>query len=167
MNKDTVPQNYSMSLALFDLAPVLLFGAACLLLWKMTGSILILAGGIISFVSGALKVLWKIIVVVREKNVWPLFVQMRIGMPAGLTAVLAGFIFSCFTRDMHAFWGAALRPLPILFFILSMAGMAAMIRCSSRLDPSEARANWIEQSCNTLAQGAFLACMLFIYQKIV
>lgn len=166
MNRETVPQDYTLSLALFDLVPVLLFGAGCLMLWRMTGSLLILTGGIISFTSGALKVLWKIIVVLRRKNVWPLFVQMRIGMPAGLTAVLAGFLISCFTKDMSGFWSSALRPAPLLFLILSVAGMAAMIKCSSSLDPAEARANWIEQSCNTLAQGAFLICILLIRQNM-
>ena len=166
MNKDTVPQNYTMGLAVFDFVPVLFFGIACYLLWKMTGSLLILLGGLISFVSGTLKVLWKIIVVLQKKNVWPLFIQMRIGLPAGLTLVLIGFIVSCFTKDMSAYWSAALRPLPILFFILYFAGTMAMVRCSKKLDPSEARANWIEQGWNTAAQGAFLINVLLIYLKI-
>ena len=84
MNKDTVPQNYTMGLAIFDFVPVLFFGLASYLLWKMTGSFLVLLGGLACFISGALKVLWKIIVVAKKKNIWPLFVQMRIGMPAGL-----------------------------------------------------------------------------------
>ncbi|MBR3354034.1 MAG: hypothetical protein IKG47_01545 [Oscillospiraceae bacterium] len=163
MNKDTVPQNYTMGLALFDFVPVLLFGLASYLLWKMTGSILVLLGGLVCFISGTLKVLWKIIVVVEKKNVWPLFVQMRIGMPAGLTVVLIGFIVSCFTKDLHAFWSAALRPLPIIFFILYFVGTAAMVRCGTKLDSSEARTNWIEQGCNTVAQGSFFVMMLLIF----
>ena len=166
MNKDTVPENYTMGLALYDFVPILFFGIACWLLWKMTGSFLILLGGLISFVSGALKVLWKIIVVAKKKNVWPLFVQMRIGMPVGLTLVLIGFIVACFTKDLHAFWNAALRPAPILFLILYFAGTAAMVMCGRKLDPVESRTNWIEQSCNTVAQGAFLVNMLLIYLKI-
>ena len=113
-----------------------------------------------------LKVLWKIIVVVRKKNIWPLFVQMRIGMPAGFTLMLTGFLAACITKDMGPFRKALCYPLPILFLILTALGMAAMIVCSFRLDPADAKANWIEQCCNTVAQGAFLAAMLMIKSLI-
>ena len=83
MTKDTIPQDFSLGLALFDALPVILFGMGTWLLWKMTGNVIVLAGAVICFLSGMLKVLWKIIVVIRRKNVWPLFIQMRIGMPAG------------------------------------------------------------------------------------
>ncbi|MDO5137758.1 MAG: hypothetical protein Q4D71_04780 [Oscillospiraceae bacterium] len=166
MNKDTVPENYTMGLALYDFVPVLFFGVACYLLWKMTGSVLVLLGGLVSFISGTLKVLWKIIVVVKKKNIWPLFVQMRIGLPAGLMLVLIGFVVACFTRNMQTFWNAALKPAPILFLLLYFAGTAAMVMCGRKLDSAEAKANWIEQSCNTVAQGAFLINMLLIYSKI-
>ena len=162
MNKDTVPQDYTLGLALFDALPVLFFGVACLILWKMTGSMLILIGGAICFIAGMLKVLWKIIVVIRKKNIWPLFVQMRIGMPAGFTLLLIGFVVSCFTKDMSGFTSGLLRPLPLLFLALYVAGMAAMIVCSSKLDPADSKANWIEQGCNTVAQGAFMFMMLLI-----
>ena len=74
MTKDTVPQNYTLALALFDALPVILFGLASWLLWQMCGNLLVLAGGIVCFAAGMLKVLWKIIVVVRKK----LFQQGRL-----------------------------------------------------------------------------------------
>ncbi len=162
MDKNTVPQNYTMSLALFDAVPVILFGWACLILWRLTGSVLVLAGGVICFTAGMLKVLWKIIVVLKKKNVWPLFVQMRIGMPAGFTLMLAGVVAACIKGDLGGVGKAVLHPLPILFLILYAAGMTAMIMFSKKLDPAELKANWIEQSCNTVAQGAFLAAMMSI-----
>ena len=88
MTKDTVPQHYTLGLAIFDAVPVILFGLASWLLWQMTGSTVLLIGGVICFAAGLLKVLWKFIVVIQKKNVWPLFVQMRIGMPAGFTLML-------------------------------------------------------------------------------
>ena len=103
MTKDTVPQNYTVGLALFDVVPVIFFGLASWLLWKMTGSVVLLIGGAICFAAGMLKVLWKFIVVLQKKNVWPLFMQMRIGMPAGFTLMLIGFLIACFTKDMSLF----------------------------------------------------------------
>ena len=88
MTKDTVPQDYTLDLAIFDVVPVILFGLASWLLWQMSGSAVLLIGGVICFAAGMLKVLWKFIVVLRKKNVWPLFVQMRIGMPVGFTLML-------------------------------------------------------------------------------
>lgn len=162
MTKDTVPQNYTVGLALFDVVPVIFFGLASWLLWKMTGSVVLLIGGAICFAAGMLKVLWKFIVVLQKKNVWPLFMQMRIGMPAGFTLMLIGFLIACFTKDMSLFWSGLLRPVPIMFVIITVLGMVAMIRCGARLDPANPKANWIEQTCNTVAQGAFLAAMLII-----
>ena len=162
MDKNTVPQDYTLGLALFDAVPVILFGWACLELWKLTGSVPVLIGGLICFVAGMLKVLWKIIVVLKKKNVWPLFVQMRIGMPAGFTLLLIGVIAACITKDLSAVGKAVLHPLPIICLILYCAGIAAMIICGKKLDSADLKANWIEQSCNTVAQGAFLAAMLAI-----
>lgn len=165
MTKDTIPQEYTIGLAVFDAVPVVLFGLASLLLWFMTGNILVLIGGLICFISGLLKVLWKVLVVIRKENVWPLFVQMRIGMPLGMLLMLTGFIISCFLHNMRFFWNALLHPMPILFIILTVIGMAAMIRYGSKLDPTEAKANWIEQGCNTVAQGSFFLAMLMIWLK--
>ena len=156
-----VPQNYTMSLALFDAVPVILFAAASLLLWQMSGNRLILLGGLISFVSGMIKVLWKIIVVCEKKNIWWMFVQMRKGMPLGMTLLLIGFIVACLSGKLSAYAASFLRPLPLICLTVSVCALVAMIVCSAKLDPKEARANWIEESCNTLAQGAFLLAVLF------
>ena len=163
MTKDTIPQDFSLGLALFDALPVILFGMGTWLLWKMTGNGIVLAGAVICFLSGMLKVLWKIIVVIRRKNVWPLFIQMRIGMPAGFVLLIFGMILSFAARELDSFLSGLLRPMPLLFIVISAIGMMGMILCSSKLDSSDVRANWIEQGCNTVAQGAFFMSMLLAY----
>ncbi len=163
MTKDTIPQNFTMGLVLFDAVPVILFGMASWILWILTGSPLVLLGGAVCFVSGMLKVLWKGIVVVRQKNVWPLFIQMRIGMPVGFIMLIAGFVIACVTKDMAMFLRGLARPLPVIFIIIFILGMAAMIVCGAKLNSEDLRANRIEQSCNCIAQGAFFLAMLFVY----
>jgi hypothetical protein len=160
ITKDSIPQEYTLALAVFDAVPVVLFGLASLVLWRITGQPLVLIGGIVSFTSGLLKVVWKFLVVIRKENIWPLFVQMRIGMPIGFLLILIGFVISCVANDMSFFWKGLFRPLPITFVILAIFGMVAMIVCSSKLDPAKAGANWIEQGCNTVAQGAFFMALL-------
>ena len=169
MNKDTLPEDYTLGLAAFDAVPVILFGMASKLLACMTGSVLVILGGVICFVSGMLKVLWKFLVVLRRKNVWPLFVQMRIGMPAGFMVMLAGLIAGLFKKNHkeRAVIGKAVcQPAQIVFLLLSAAGIGAMIFCGKKLDSTQAKANWIEQGCNTAAQGSFLAAMVCIAKKL-
>ena len=169
MNRDSLPEDYTLGLAAFDAVPVILFGLASRLLARMTGSVLVLLGGVICFVSGMLKVLWKFLVVLRRKNVWPLFVQMRIGMPAGFMVMLAGLVACLLKKDRReraAIGKAVLRPAPLFFLLLSAAGIGAMIFCGKKLDSAQAKANWIEQGCNTAAQESFLAAMALIAKTL-
>ena len=159
MNKDIVPQDYSMKLALFDAVPVILFGASSILMFRMTSSILVLLGGIICFITGMLKVLWKIIVVTKHKNVWPLFVQMRVLMPVGFCTMFLGCMIGLITGKATRFFFVMAHPLPILFWLISVAGIFGMIMCAKNLDSIKASSNWIEETCNTLAQGSFLIAM--------
>ena len=163
MTKDTVPKDFTLGLALFDAVPVILFGMGTWLLWKMTGSVIVLAGAVICFFSGMLKVLWKIIVVIEQKNVWPFFIQMRIEMPAGFVLLILGLILAFAAGNLSFFLSGLLRPMPLLFILVSVIGMAGMILCGSKLVSADVRANWIEQGCNTVAQGAFFISMLLTY----
>ena len=159
MNKDIVPQDYTMKLALFDAVPVILFGASSIIMFRMTSSLLVLLGGIICFIAGMLKVLWKILVVVKQKNVWFLFEQMRIFMPLGFCVMFLGCVIGFFTGKAARFFYVMSQPLPILFWLFSVAGIIGMIMCAKRLDSVKASSNWIEETCNTLAQGSFLIAM--------
>ena len=62
MTKDIVPENFTISMALVDAIPVIFFGLSMIAISKIFGSVLFLIGAIIVFLSGALKVLWKVIV---------------------------------------------------------------------------------------------------------
>lgn len=166
MNKDIIPENYSLGLAFFDAVPVVLFGIASVILWKIIGGPFILLGGLICFTSGMLKVLWKFIVVIKNKNVWPLFLQMRIGMPIGFLIIIIGLIAAEFRGTLSTFVVALFHPLPIFFLVLTGLGMAAMIICGSRLDSSDVKDNWIEQTFNTMAQGSFLITTLLCLSAI-
>lgn len=160
MNKDIVPENFTLGLALFDAVPVILFGVATFILWQNIGGLFLFLGALVCFVSGMLKVLWKIIVVLHSKNVWPLFLQMRIGMPIGFVFLIIGFIVAGFKGNLSTFGTGLLHPLPLIFLIITIAGMTGMIICGSKLDSSDVKANWIEQICNTIAQASFLLVVL-------
>ena len=161
MGRDVVPQGYTLGLVLFDAAPVALFGGGCWLLWRMSGRPLVLLGGMVCFLAGMLKVLWKLLVVTRRKNVWPLFAQMRLGMPLGFTLILLGLLMP--GPSLAPLGLAIARPGPILCLAIAALGMAGMILCGAKLDAADPKANWVEQGCNTVAQGAFLLAMILAY----
>lgn len=55
-------------------------------------SALFVAGAVVCLVSGVVKVLWKGIAAVTRRNIWPMFVQMRVFMPAGFALIAAAGI---------------------------------------------------------------------------
>lgn len=156
MTKDVVPEDFTMGLALMDALPVLFFGIGSLFMGRIAGSGIVLAGGFVCFATGMLKVAWKIIVVLQKKNIWPLFVQMRICMPIGFVLMIIG----CFLGDAGKLGHALLNPASLVFLALFVVGMFLMIRFAMKLDASNVRDNWIEQWLNALAQGAFMVSMI-------
>ena len=70
ITKDTVPEDFTLSLALVDALPVLFFGGSMILTALLFKSRLFLIGALACFWAGAAKVLWKIIVVKKKKNSW-------------------------------------------------------------------------------------------------
>ena len=154
---------YTMGLALVDLMPVLMFLMSGLIMWNMYGSPLLLAGVLACFTGGLCKAVWKIIVVKAKKDISGLTRAFHILMPAGFVLLIFGMILSFAAGKLASFLSGLLRPMPLLFIVISAIGMMGMILCSSKLDSSDVRANWIEQGCNTVAQGAFFMSMLLAY----
>ena len=59
MTKDTIPENFTLSLALVDALPVLFFGGSMILIGLLFGNPLFLIGATLCFWAGAAKVLWN------------------------------------------------------------------------------------------------------------
>lgn len=160
ITKDSVPEGFSVPLALVDAIPVAVFAIAFIVLGKKAkASFLIPLGGLIAFIGGAIKVAWKIIVAVKKKNIWWMFVQMRYTMPLGFVLILIGCIIS------HAALGAAfagIGPASIVFFALWFLGMCLMGVFAKKLDNADPKANWIEQGTNGIAQICLLIGLILL-----
>ncbi|MBQ8083908.1 MAG: hypothetical protein IJ241_06985, partial [Clostridia bacterium] len=95
ITKDMVPEGFTLSLAIVDAIPVLLFAAAIVILGiKAAFSPLILLGGFLIFLGGAIKVLWKVIVATKQKNVFWMYKQMGPVMGVGFLLLIIGCIVS-------------------------------------------------------------------------
>ena len=94
MTKDVVPSDFTLGLVIVDAIPVLFFCASMVIAGLMFKSYLFVIGALMCLFAGACKVLWKLIVVLRQKNVWWMFLQMRILMPVGLVLMIAGGVMA-------------------------------------------------------------------------
>lgn len=167
MNKDIVPENFTIGLVLVDLIPVLLFGGSGLILGLLTRNILISIGAIICFLSGFLKVLWKFIVVIKKRNIWFLFMQMRISMPIGFLIIVTGIIIASITGNMGNVLRECIHFPQVILFTFGFIGMGLMGYFAKSLDGTDVKSNWIEQITNSVAQlFIFIGLLLLTLLKL-
>lgn len=162
MTKDTVPEGFSVALALVDLVPVVCFGLAAVRAGSLLHSALFVAGAVVCLVSGAVKVLWKGIAAVTRRNIWPLFVQMRVLMPVGFALIAAALIVHRADLSGAAILAGVTGFPACVFFALGALGMVLMTVFAFRLDAGDVRANWVEQITNGIAQLCIFIGLLLV-----
>ncbi len=162
ITRNTIPEGFSVSLALVDLIPVVFFGLSAIRAGRLFASTWFVAGAVICLVSGVVKVLWKLIAAEFRQNIWPLFVQMRVLMPVGFLLMLAALFID--RRNLNG--GAILSGLAAfpacIFFGLGAVGMVLMAIFAFRLDSGDPRANWLEQAVNGFAQACIFIGLLLV-----
>ena len=162
MTKDTIPENFTLPLVFTDAIPVIFFTLNMILLGKMFESPLFILGSLLCFLGGAGKVLWKLIVVLKQKNVWFLFVQLRILMPVGFLMIFASLILGRDQLSLYAIVSGFTSMPSLVFFILGILGMILMMIFAKKLDSSDVKSNWIEQLTNGLSQIFIFIGLLFL-----
>lgn len=156
MNKNVIPEDFTLSMAVFDGLPVIFFCIGILLISAKFTSPLFLAGGILCFFAGLCKVLWKIIVVLKKKNIWFLFMQMRTTMPIGFAMIIISLIINYKSININNLFNIITTTPQLIFFILGAVGMILMTVFAFTLDGKKAKNNWFEQTVNCIAQLCFL-----------
>ena len=160
MTKDTIPEDFTLSLVIVDFIPVFLFIFIILVFsLKTYSNYLIILGGFICFFSGIIKVLWKLIVVLKKRNVWWMFVQMRIGIPIGFCILTFGFFFG-WKNFSNIIYNASFKSK--IFFTSWIIGMSLMSLFAIMFDSSEPLVNWIEQITNSVSQGFLCFSVYFM-----
>lgn len=166
MSKDIVPVGFTIPMAVVDLLPCLFFALASIMLGLVLNSYLMYIGAAISFIGGLIKVIWEFIVVIKKKNVWWMFVQMRITMPLGYLLFIAGFVVACFNVHMPTFWSMFLDPIVIAGLVIGIIGMISMVIFSIKLDSTDPKSNWIEQIANSISQLGFFIAFLTMFLSL-
>lgn len=152
ITRDTIPEGFSVPLALTDMIPVVFFGLSAVRIGALFHSALFTAGAIICLASGVVKVLWKLIAAVSQKNIWSMFVQMRIAMPIGLAAMIAALIAGHARLSGAAILAGILGFPSCVFFGIGALGMVLMMIFAFAMDSSDPKSNGIEQTVNAVAQ---------------
>lgn len=161
-DRNTVPKDFTLSLVLVDAIPVVFFGASAVVISLLFQSKLFLLGALLCLFAGLCKVIWKLIVVLAQKNVWFLFMQMRTVMPVGFLLILLSLVVN---RSRVSFAGiaAAFTSFPsVVFFCIGILGMVLMGVFAARLDSGDVKANWIEQLTNGVAQISIFVGLLLL-----
>lgn len=153
-----LPEGFTLSLALADAVPVLLFGLSAVVLGSRLGSPVFVTGSVVAFMGGAGKVLWKLLIAVGHRNVRWLSRQMRYMMPVGFALMLVGLVLRA--GELPMVLDGLLR-LPSMAFLLAwLACMVVMGYLAGHRDQGDARGNWVEQGVNSLGQACLLAALL-------
>ena len=160
MTRDTVPEDFTLPLVLVDALPVLFFCGSMVLISLLFRSPLFLVGALLCLFAGVCKVLWKLIVVLKKKNIWWMFLQMRICMLPGFLLMLLSVLLRRETVSLPGVWVAVTAAPSCWFFGAGAAGMVLMLVFGFTLDSSSVKANWIEQLTNGLAQLCIFAGLL-------
>ena len=151
MTRETIPEGFSAPMAFVDLLPVVFFGLSAV----KAGNLFHSGRAVVCLLSGVVKVGWKLIAAVSQRNIWPMFVQMRVLMPVGFLTMFAALIVDRAGLNGEAML-AKLSGFPAcLFFLAGALGMILMLVFAFRMDSSDPKVNWMEQTVNSLAQICF------------
>lgn len=154
-------EDYSLSLALFDSVPVVLFLLNCIAIYPHFRSVLFLIGAIATFFGGMSKVIWKLIVVTKKKDVSVLIKVFRILMFGGFGIIVVSVIVGCFSGACAGFVSGFTSMPSMIFFLIGIAGMSTMVYFAKHMDKS-AKSNWMEEVTNATSQAAFLIGLLIM-----
>lgn len=161
MAENTKYQGFTVGLALVDAIPVLVFGASMILIGIAFGSPLFLVGAGLMFLGGVLKVLWKLIVAAANKDIEWMNKQFRFTMIGGFLLMIIAVIIN-WKKISWAAVGASIISLPsVIFFAVGLAAMVTMGVLASKLDSTDVKSNWIEQSVNSVGQICIFLGILF------
>ena len=149
LTRDTIPEGFTLTSALENSLVVICFSLAIFIFSYRTSyySYPIVIGGLMTIISGFIKVLWKIIVVLKKKNVWWMFVQMRIILPVGFSIYIFGLIQGYQNYSSYIANASFYNKFCFLIFIF---GMCLLFIYAAAFDLSNPKFNWIEQLTNTI-----------------
>lgn len=154
----------TLGLAFVDAIPVLLFGISMGLIFTMFPSYIFAVGAIICTLAGLSKVIWKLILAIKKKNIDFLYKAFVPMMAIGFLIIIVSVIVSLRNLSLAKMWKNVSTFPCSVFFLVSIIAFVVMIILAIKMDLSTIKANWIEQVCNIFAQlGLLLGVVIIVY----
>lgn len=158
--ENIVPEGFTISMAVFDMLPVLCFFGTLITIYTDFKSVLFLVGSLLVFLGGFGKASWKLVIALFHKNVYFLNRQMHYTMPAGWVIILVSLFIDRKKADFAGFFKGLITFPSIIFVIIAAAAIAMMVHFARHADQYNAKSNWKEQITNLIAQGAVWLAVL-------
>lgn len=155
--KDDIKYDFSLPLAIVDILPCIFFGVAMIVLGSYLKSVLFIIGAVLCTAAGLGKVLFKILIVCKDKTVLFLSRQLRVIMPLGMALIITALFLGNGKRPSFGEIVAFIMQSPSRFLLFAgFILMAVMMVLAFTLDQTSKRSNWIEEIVNTIAQFLIL-----------
>ena len=155
--KNDAYAGFTITLAMVDAMPVLLFAATCAFIGFAFNNMLFSIGAVLTILGGMCKVLWKLLIATIHRDVRflnrPLFIVL---MPVGFLLIILSVVINGSSIDWQVVGSCALSFPSIIFFVLGILGLTAMTVFFKMHDKTDVRNNWIEQLTNCFAQAMIL-----------
>lgn len=156
-------EGFTVALALVDAIPVLFFGGSMLVVAQLFDSRLFLAGAIVAFVGGVFQVLWKLFLGWKKKDIPILHLLFVPMLTIGWILMMLGLVLGHEKLNFPGMWAAVTSMPSLVLFIIGILALFVMVYLAKKMDQKSAKANWIEQGTNALAQGCIFFGLLFIW----
>jgi hypothetical protein len=149
---DSVPEGFTLSMALMDCVPVAFFCVGAGVLAARFDSTLFRVGVVLVVLAGVLKVGWKLVLALARRDVRFLNRQMRYLMPVGFGLAVVALVVDRAKWSPVAVLAHVTAMPSLLFLVVGLAGMFLMAWFASHFDGRDAKANWKEQAVNAISQ---------------
>ena len=155
-------EGFTIGLALVDAIPVLSFGISMVIIADRFQSPLFMIGAALSVLAGCMKVAWKLVLGITQKNLRWLnkpFVPMQ---ATGFLLMLISFIIGFGNIDWAGV-GKALISFPSLLFFIAWIGLMGFMGWfrKHKFSNDDAKSNWTAQIVNAIGQTCLLLGILF------
>ena len=151
-------ERFTLQLAAVDCIPVLLFSATAIVLAGKIGHPLFIIGAVLCVCAGLGKVIWKLILAMRERDIWVLGAQLRYVMPIGFLMIVGASQSETTSQLLRQ----TVKMPSILFFAAAGIGIILMFVCGKKFDRKDIRGNWIEEIINCFVQALVLAGVILL-----
>lgn len=156
---DCMKERFTLQLAAVDCIPVLLFSATAIVLAGKIGHPLFIIGAVLCVCAGLGKVIWKLILAMRERDIRVLGAQLRYVMPIGFLMMIVGASQSETTSQLLR---QTVKMPSILFFVAAGIGIILMFVCGKKFDRKDILGNWIEEIINCFVQALVLVGVILL-----